>query len=102
MRGAPAEQQSTPDTTTPATRRALSVNQLSAEQSAVKGAGRNARDVGAIEADVGQFAIAELRQLVDVALIIPERLDHADEREQHGSLLSIGDSAFGGEASSLK
>src|SRR5207244_11654344 len=52
--------------------------------SAVIVAGRNARDVGTIEADVGEFAIAQLGQLVDVALIIPERLDHADEREQHG------------------
>src|SRR5450759_2201064 len=38
-------------------------------------------------ADIGQFAIAELGQFADIALIIPERLDHADEREQHGSLL---------------
>src|ERR1700760_1367891 len=68
----------------------------SAGRSAVIAASRNARNIRAIEANVGQFAIAELRELVDVALIIPERLDHADEREQHGSLLSIADSALGG------
>jgi CMP-2-keto-3-deoxyoctulosonic acid synthetase len=37
----------------------------------------------AIEADIGQFAIAELGQLGNIALIVPEGLDHADEREQH-------------------
>ena len=36
------------------------------------------------QADIGQLAIAELRKLVDVALIVPEGIDHADEREQHG------------------
>src|SRR5689334_20253478 len=51
--------------------------------SAVVGAGCNARNVRTIEADVGQFAVAELGQFGDVALIIPERLDQADEREQH-------------------
>src|SRR5262249_44269933 len=53
------------------------------EFSAVVGAGCNARDVRAIKADIGQFAIAELGQFADIALIVPERLDHADEREQH-------------------
>src|SRR6202043_1179481 len=52
--------------------------------SAVIGAGCNARNVRAIKADIGQFAIAELGQFADIALIVPERLDHADEREQHG------------------
>src|ERR1700704_6762954 len=59
-------------------------------------AGCNARNVRAIKADIGQFAIAKLGQFADIALIVPERLDHADEREQHGSLLSISDSALGG------
>src|SRR6266851_5956480 len=57
--------------------------------SAVISAGCNARDVRTIKADVGQFAIAKLGQFADIALIIPERLDHTDEREQHGSLLVI-------------
>src|SRR5260370_24815135 len=52
--------------------------------SAFIGAGCNARNVRAIKADIGQFAIAKLGQFADIALIVPERLDHADEREQHG------------------
>src|ERR1700690_1030957 len=52
--------------------------------SAVIGAGCNARNVRAIKTDIGQFAIAKLGQFADIALIVPERLDHADEREQHG------------------
>src|ERR1700733_16256037 len=64
--------------------------------SAVIIAGCNARNVRTIKADIGQFAIAKLGQFADIALIVPESLDHADEREQHGSLLSISDSAFKG------
>src|ERR1700677_763918 len=45
--------------------------------------GRNAANVRAIKADIGQFAIAKLGQFADIALIVPERLDHANEREQH-------------------
>src|SRR5258708_6529267 len=52
--------------------------------SAVIIAGCNARNVRTIKADIGQFAIAKLGQFADIALIVPERLDHADEREQHG------------------
>ena len=77
-------------------RRALSVQQSAESGSAVIGAGCDARNVRAIKADIGQFAIAELGQFADIALIVPERLDHADEREQHGSLLAIYDSALGG------
>src|SRR5258707_7508397 len=61
----------------------------SKKRSAVVGAGCNARNVRTIEADIGQFAIAKLGQFADIALIVPERLDHADERKQHGSLLVI-------------
>jgi hypothetical protein len=61
--------------------------QAADERSAVIVPGCNARYVRAIKADIGQFAIAELGQFADIALIVPERLDHADEREQHGSLL---------------
>jgi hypothetical protein len=50
-------------------------------KSAVIAAGGNARNVRTIEADIGKFAIAELGQFADIALIIPESLDHADERE---------------------
>jgi len=70
-----------PDTTTPAAGRALSVRQAAERKSAGVGSGSNARNVRTIEADIGQFAIAELGQFADIALIIPERLDHADERE---------------------
>ena len=49
----------------------------------------------AIKANVCQLAIAKLGQFADIALIVPERLDHANEREQHGSLLRIYDSALG-------
>src|SRR4029453_17556424 len=52
-------------------------------KSAAVVSGCNARNVRTIEADIGQFTIAELGQFADIALIIPERLDHADEREQH-------------------
>src|ERR1700675_5033782 len=69
--------------------------------SAVIGTGCNARNVRAIKADIGQFAIAKLGQFADIALIVPERLDHADEREQHGSLLVITIQPLE-EASSLK
>jgi hypothetical protein len=48
-------------------------------QLSVVGTGGNARNVGAIKADIGQFAITELGQFGDIALIVPERLDHADE-----------------------
>ena len=58
-------------------------------ESAVVGSGCNARNVRTIEADIRQFAIAKLGQFADIALIVPERLDHADEREQHGSLLEV-------------
>jgi hypothetical protein len=63
------------------------------KRSAVVGTGCNARNVRTIKADIGQFAIAKLGQFADIALIVPERLDHADEREQHGSLL-VFDSAL--------
>src|ERR1700730_825087 len=69
--------------------------------SAVIGAGCNARNVRAIKADIGQFAIAKLGQFADIALIVPERLDHADEREQHGNLL-VSTVQLLEEASSLK
>src|ERR1700716_3031656 len=66
----------------------IRLNSQLKNQSAVIGAGRNTRNVRAIKADIGQFAIAKLGQFADIALIVPERLDHADEREQHwGSLL---------------
>src|ERR1700712_5550232 len=58
-------------------------------ESAVIGTGCNARNVRAIKADIGQLAIAELGQFADIALIVPEGLDHADEREKHGSLLVV-------------
>jgi hypothetical protein len=64
--------------------------------SGVIGAGCNARNVRTIKADIGQFAIAKLGQFADIALIVPERLDHADEREQHGVVSCLSDSAFGG------
>src|SRR4029077_13685664 len=47
---------------------------LAETASAVVIAGCNARNIRAIQADVGQFAIAELGQLGDIALIVPERL----------------------------
>src|SRR5258708_17104599 len=75
------------DTTTPAARRALSVRHRLINRSAVIGAGRNARNVRAIKADIGQFAIAKLGQFADIALIVPECPDHPDEREQHVNLL---------------
>jgi len=53
----------------------------------VLGTGSDTLNVRAIDADIGELAIAELGQLVHVALVIPERLDHADEREEHGNLL---------------
>src|SRR5690349_12152036 len=62
---------------------------ISWNQSAVMVAGCNARDVRAIKADIGQFAIAELGQFSDVSLIVSERPDEADEREQHGILLTF-------------
>jgi hypothetical protein len=69
------------ETTTPAAGRALSVRQAAEQKSAAIGSSGNARNVRTIKADIGQFAIAELGQFADIALIIPERLDHADERE---------------------
>src|SRR3977135_1546736 len=90
------------DTTTPAARRAfIRFRQSVKKRSAVIGAGRNARNVRAIKANIGQFAIAKLGKFADIALIVPERLDHADEREQHGSLL-VSTIQLLKEASSLK
>ena len=64
--------------------RAGAIRSQSAEaESAVIVAGCYARDVRAIKADVGQLAVAKLGKFGDIALIVPERLDHADEREQH-------------------
>src|SRR5581483_3465900 len=77
-----------PETTTPAMNAGAIRSQSAATGSAVVGPGCYARNIRAIEADIGQLAIAKLGQLVDIALIVPKRLDHADEREQHGSLLS--------------
>src|SRR6516164_7628276 len=57
--------------------------------SAVVVAGSDARNVRAVQTDVGKLAIAERRQFGDIALVAPESLDHADEREQHGSLLVV-------------
>ena len=82
-------------------RRALSVHVRAERVSADIGAGCNARNVRAIKADIGQFAIAELGQFADIALIVPERLDHADEREQHG-LSPCNSIQLLEEASSLK
>src|SRR5882757_252130 len=73
------------------------VRQSADNGSAVIGAGCNARNVRTIKTDIGQFAIAELGQFADIALIVPERLDHADEREQHGWSPCIYDSALGGK-----
>ena len=57
--------------------------------SAVVVAGCNARNIRPVETDIGKFAIGKLGQFSDIALIFPERPDHADEREQHGSLLKF-------------
>src|SRR5712675_2788369 len=89
------------DTTTPAAVRALSVSTVGWDGSAVIMAGSNAWNVRAIKADIGQLAIAKLGQFADIALIVPERLDHADEREQHGNLLVSAIQPLE-EASSLK
>jgi len=56
----------------PLWKRALSVQQMACGRLAVVGTGGNARNVRAVEADIGQFAIAELGQFADIALIIPE------------------------------
>src|SRR3981081_3832137 len=77
------------------------VSQLK-KRSAVIGAGRNARNVRAIKANIGQFAIAKLGQFADIALIVPERLDHADEREQHWGSLLVSTIQLFEETSSLK
>src|SRR5437016_7240584 len=70
-------------------------------RSAVVVPGCNGRNVRAIGADIGQVAIVELGQFADIALVVPECLDHADEREQHGSLLAVAIQPLE-EASSLK
>src|ERR1700709_678842 len=49
-------------------------------RSTVIGPRGHARNVRTIKADVGQFTIAKLGQLAVVTLIIPERLDHSNER----------------------
>jgi hypothetical protein len=72
---------------------------LSVERSGLIGTRGNTRNVGTVETDVGQFAIAELRELGHIALIVTERLDHTDKREQHFQSPSVSDSSF--EASSL-
>jgi hypothetical protein len=71
------------ETTTPAIEAGVIRSQWLKTGSAVVVTGCYARDVRAMKADIGQLAIAELGQLSDISLIVPERLDHADEREQH-------------------
>ena len=68
------------DTTTPAAGRALSDANSRTSGSAIISPGCDTRDVRAIKTNIGQFAIAELGQFRDIALIVPERLDHADDR----------------------
>src|SRR5579863_2614197 len=63
--------------------------------------GCDARNIRPIKTDIGQFAIAKLGQFGNVALIVAECLDHADEREQHGSLLVLRFSSWR-RASSLQ
>jgi hypothetical protein len=60
-------------------RRALAGIKLKSEPLRVVATCGDALNVRAVEADIGKFAIAELGQFVDVALVIPERLDHEDE-----------------------
>jgi hypothetical protein len=48
-------------------------------RSALVGSGGNAGNISPIEANIGQFAISQPGQLVQVALVVPERLDHADK-----------------------
>src|SRR5260370_29550888 len=69
--------------------------QQSAEKrSAVIGAGCNARNVPAIKTNIGQFAIANLAHIADIPLLVPERLDHPDERKQHRYAPCFYDSTF--------
>ncbi len=47
-------------------------------RSAVIASGGNARDVRTIKTDIGQFTIAQLGQLGNVALIVPEGLESCE------------------------
>src|ERR1700752_5159673 len=79
----------TPNTTTPARGGRYPYLIQAGNGSAVVVTGSDARNVRAVQTDIGQLAVAERRQFGNIALILAERLDHADEREQHGSLLAI-------------
>jgi len=46
---------------------------------AVVSTGCDPLDVGAVKPDIGQFPIAQLGQLSDIALIVTERLDSTDK-----------------------
>jgi hypothetical protein len=44
----------------------------------------DARDIGAIDADIGEFAVRQLREFPQVAMIVLEGLNRAKDAEQHG------------------
>jgi len=45
----------------------------------VVGSGGDARNVGAIDADIGQLAVAELRQLSQVPVVLAEGVNHPND-----------------------
>ena len=51
--------------------------------SVLESAHRDSANVRAIEADIGQFTIAELGQFADVAMVVAVLAEEANDRQQH-------------------
>lgn len=56
---------------------------LQSGNSVIEGRSRDAGNVGAIDTDVGEFAVVEGRKLVEVAVVFAHGLDEPDNRVQH-------------------
>src|SRR5215831_12136553 len=58
--------------------------------SAVSAVPRDPRDVRSGDADIGQFAVAELVELFQARVVAPPSAEEVDDCDQHGCYLSLG------------
>ena len=58
--------------------------------SAVSAVPRDPRDVRSGDADIGQFAVAELVELFQARVVAPPSAEEVDDCDQHGCYLSPG------------
>jgi len=57
---------------------------------AVSAVPRDPRDVRSGDADIGQFAVAELVELFQARVVAPPSAEEVDDCDQHGCYLSLG------------